>query len=141
MQYILAAHTDEDGWRSLTREQQVQGTAAFAAYLRDLAKAGVLVGNYRPEPSAAAKTVRFVNGGAEIQDGPFAQLDQQMTGLYVLDVPDEDTALLWAERHPAARIGAIEVRPVSRPGPCCPAAAAGSDRPGSRSPRSCRPGR
>lgn len=76
MQYILAAHTDE--------EQQEQGAAAFVAYIRDLAKAGVLVGNYRPEPSAPARTVRFVDGGAE--------------------------------RHPAARIGAIEVRPVSRPG-------------------------
>jgi hypothetical protein len=116
MQYILAAHTDEDGWRSLTREQQETGAAAFVAYLQDLAKAGVLVGNYRPEPSSAAKVVRFVNGGTEIQDGPFAALDEQMTGLYILDVPDEEAALLWAERHPAARFGAVEVRPVSRPG-------------------------
>lgn len=113
MHYILAAHTDEDGQRTMTREQREQGAAAFAAYLHDLAKAGMLVGNYRPEPSAAAKTVRFVDGGAEIQDGPFAALDEQMTGLYILDVPDEESALLWAERHPAARIGAIEVRPVS----------------------------
>jgi hypothetical protein len=114
MQYILAAHTDENGWRTMTREQQKRGAAAFAAYVQDLAKSGVLVGNYRPEPTASAKTVRFVNGGAEIQDGPFAQLDEQMTGLYIIDVPDTDTALLWAERHPAARFGAIEVRPVSQ---------------------------
>ena len=115
MQYILAAHTDEDGRRTQTPEQQKSRAAAFVAYVQDLAKAGVLVGNYRPEPSSAAKTVRFVNGGAEIQEGPFAELPEPMTGLYVLDVPDEETALLWAERHPAASIGAIEVRPVSPP--------------------------
>jgi hypothetical protein len=113
MQYILAAHTDENGWRSLTTELRQEGAAAFAAYLQDLARAGVLVESYRPEPTSAAKTVRFVNGGAEIQDGPFAPLDEPMTGLAIIDVPDADTALLWAERHPAARLGAIEVRPVS----------------------------
>lgn len=116
MQYILTAHTDENGWRAKSREQQEQGAAAFAAYIQDLAKAGALVGNYRPEPSSEAKVVRYVNGGTEIQDGPFADLDEQMTGLYILDVPDEEAALLWAERHPATHFGAVEVRPVSRPG-------------------------
>jgi hypothetical protein len=115
MQYILAAHSDENGWQKMSKEQREQGAAAFGAYIQDLASAGVLVGNFRPEPSSAAKVVRFVNGGAEIQDGPFAALDEQLTGLYILDVPDEDAALLWAERHPAARFGAIEVRPVSPP--------------------------
>ena len=116
MQYILTAHTHESGWRAMSTEQQEQGAAAFADYITDLAKAGALVGTYRPEPSATAKVVRFVDGGTEIQDGPFAALDEQMTGLYILDVPDEEAALLWAEKHPATRVGAVEVRPVSRPG-------------------------
>jgi hypothetical protein len=104
MQYILAAHTDEE-----------QGDQrAFADYVDELAKAGVLVASYRPEATPAAKTVRFVNGGAEIQDGPFAQHEAPITGLTIIDAPDVDTALLWAERHPAARVGAIEVRPVNR---------------------------
>jgi hypothetical protein len=113
MHYILAAHTDETGWRALTTEQQEQDAAEFVAYVRDLTEAGVLVGSYRPEPSSAAKVVRFVNGGTEIQDGPFVELDEPMTGLTIIDVPDEEDALLWAERHPATRIGAVEVRPVS----------------------------
>jgi hypothetical protein len=116
MQYILAAHTDDDGWRSLSRNQREPGAAAFSAYIQDLAQAGVLVAGYRPGPSSAAKVVRFVNGGTEIQDGPIADLDEPVTGLYVLDVPDEESALLWAERHPATRFGAVEVRPVIRPG-------------------------
>lgn len=115
MQHILAAHTDENGWRTLTKEQQEQGAAAFAAYIQDLVKAGVLVGNYRPEPTSAAKTVRIVDGWTEIQDGPFADLDEQMSGLYIIDVPDTAAALEWAERHPAARLGAVEVRPISPP--------------------------
>jgi hypothetical protein len=113
MQFILAAHTDEDQWRKMTKEQQDEGAAALVAYLRELADAGELVGTYRPEPSSQAKTVRFVDGGTEIQDGPYADLAEPMTGLSIIDVPDEEDALLWAERHPATQFGAIEVRPIA----------------------------
>jgi hypothetical protein len=61
--------------------------------------------------------LRQTKRGQENPSDAGANLDKQATGLYILDVPDEDAALLWAERHPAARIGAIKVRPVSPPPP------------------------
>jgi hypothetical protein len=33
-------------------------------------------------------------------------------GYYLIDVPDLDAALDWAKRCPAARYGAVEVRPI-----------------------------
>jgi hypothetical protein len=117
MQYLFAAHTDEHRRQTLTPDQREQEAAAILAYVGELEAAGALVGVYRWEPSSAAKTVRFVNGGTEIQDGPYADLAEPMTGLYIIDVPDEEAALLWAERHPGTRAGAIEVRPVSMPPP------------------------
>jgi hypothetical protein len=36
----------------------------------------------------------------------------QVTRSSVVEVPDLDAALSWAARNPAARFGAVEVRPV-----------------------------
>jgi hypothetical protein len=112
MRYILAAYTDANGLRSMSKERRDEVATALEAYARELADAGVLVGRYRPAPPSAARTLRFVDGGTEIQDGPIADLAEPMTGLVILEVPDEEDALLWAERHPATRFGAVEVRPL-----------------------------
>jgi hypothetical protein len=52
-----------------------------------------------------------------VQDGPYADTKEQLGGLFVIDVPDLDTALDWAARCPAAGYGAVEVRPVLAIGP------------------------
>jgi len=48
-----------------------------------------------------------------IQDGPFADTKEKLGGVFVIEVPDLDAALSWAERCPAAQYGVIEVRPVA----------------------------
>ena len=67
-------------------------------------------------------------GGLQVQDGPFADTKEAMAGVFVIDVPDLDAALGWAEKCPAASYGVIEVRPVATSGtsgtwsqPDCPA--------------------
>jgi hypothetical protein len=115
MKYLLLSMSDESGWQKMSDEQRAQGIAAFGGYIEALNSAGVLIGNYRPEPSFKAKTVKLSNGKPMVSDGPFAKGDDQLTGLYVIDVPDLDAALSWAERNPAARFGTVEVRPVTNP--------------------------
>jgi hypothetical protein len=82
-----------------------------------LTTAGVLVGNYRPQPSSTAKTVRITDGKTQVLDGLYADTKEQLSGLYIIDVPDLEAALSWAERNPAAGFGVVEVRPVSSPRP------------------------
>jgi hypothetical protein len=36
-----------------------------------------------------------------------------LAGVFIVDVPDLDAALAWAERCPAAQYGVIEVRPAA----------------------------
>jgi hypothetical protein len=115
MKYLLLSMSNESGWQQMSDEQRAQGIAAFGDYIDALNSAGVLIGNYRPEPSFKAKTVKLDNGKPRVSDGPFAKSQDQLTGLYVIDVPDLDSALSWAERNPAARFGTIEVRPVANP--------------------------
>ena len=45
-------------------------------------------------------------------DGPFAETKEVLGGLYLLEADDLDEAISFAARIPAARYGAIEVRPL-----------------------------
>jgi len=45
-------------------------------------------------------------------DGPFAETKEVLGGLFLVDVANLDDAIAIAARIPAAREGAIEVRPV-----------------------------
>ena len=47
-----------------------------------------------------------------VSDGPFAEAREQLGGFYLVDAVDLDDAIAIAARIPAARTGAIEVRPV-----------------------------
>ena len=49
----------------------------------------------------------------EVQDGPFAETKEALAGVFVVDVPDLDAALGWAEKCPGAQYGVVEVRPCA----------------------------
>lgn len=112
MQYILMTYVNESGWANLTKPQQEQGIAAYAAYVEALTKAGALKGSNRLGKSSSATTVRIANGKSVVQDGPFADSKEQLGGYFLIDVPDLDAALAWAARCPAAGHGVVEVRPL-----------------------------
>lgn len=85
---------------------------AFAAYTQALCEAGVLIAATGLQPSRTATTVRIQDGLRSVQDGPFADTKEQLGGIYVIEVPDLDTALEWAARNPAASLAGVEVRPT-----------------------------
>jgi hypothetical protein len=64
-----------------------------------------------------ATTVRLRGGQRQVQDGPFADTKELLGGLFLIDVPDLDAALVWAARCPAAATGSVEVRPQLPPPP------------------------
>jgi hypothetical protein len=51
-------------------------------------------------------------GGTFVSDGPFAETKEQICGYDLLECADLDEALEVAAKHPMAKLGAIEVRPV-----------------------------
>jgi hypothetical protein len=100
-------------------EAPAPGTAEFMQMLSDYGSAtqamaadGVLVDSGPLQPPSAAVTLRVRGGQPLVTDGPFAELKEQIGGYYVLDCADLDEALRRAATIPAARYGAIEVRPV-----------------------------
>jgi hypothetical protein len=112
MQYMLAVYGDERAGESMPREQMTEIINAYMAYGEALRDAKVLVASNRLRPTSAATTVRTVDGQTKVLDGPFAETKEQLGGYYLIDVPDLDAALSWAERCPGAHHGTIEVRPI-----------------------------
>ena len=85
---------------------------AFMPYMQALYAAGIVVGGAGLEPPETATTVDLRDGKRLVQDGPYAETKEQLVGLFIIDVPDLDTALDWAARYPAATGSILEVRPA-----------------------------
>ena len=114
MRYCLLMHYEEGPAIGLTEEDMAPAMAAFAAYADDLSAAGVLIATEVLDAVATTTTVTARNGAPEVQDGPFADTKEKLGGIFVIDVPDLDEALKWAQRNPANGWGSVEIRPVAR---------------------------
>jgi hypothetical protein len=113
MQYtILCYETPADFARRSDPAEAGAYWAGWSAYGATLVQAGVFVsgaGLLQPENAA---TVRIRASGRTVQDGPFAEVREQLGGFFVIEVPDLDTALDWAAKAPSSASASTEVRPV-----------------------------
>src|SRR5271155_2621178 len=112
MDYLLLLHTDEKTMQAATPEQTGTTLAAYGAYMKAMADAGVSKGGQRLRPTSTAATVRVKNGKTQVLNGPYAEIKEQLGGYFLIDAPDLDAAISWAARCPGAEYGAIEVRPI-----------------------------
>jgi hypothetical protein len=112
MKFLLTIYGEESGWGEASPEEIGQVMAAYEAFGRAAAEAGVLVGGEGLQPTSTATTVRVRDNETLTTDGPFAETREQLGGYYLLDCSDLDDALGWAARIPGAQNGSVEVRPV-----------------------------
>jgi hypothetical protein len=88
---------------------------SFLPYMKALQDSGVVVACAGLQPPETTTTLRFQGEQRQVQDGPFADTKEQLGGLFIIDVPDLDTALDWAARAPLLAGRVIEVRPNLKP--------------------------
>jgi hypothetical protein len=113
MRYTLLLHYPEMTPDELGPEGLEAGQQAFRAYAAALHDAGVLIAGEVLQPSTATTTLSAATGQLSIQDGPYAATKEQLGGTFVIEVPDLDAALAWAEQAPSVAWGAVEVRPTA----------------------------
>ena len=111
MRYALLLHYVQSPDLKLTEEQLAEGKAAFHAYADSLDKAGVLRSAEVLQTVSSATSIKVRDGKLQVQDGPFADTKESFAGIFLIDVPDLDAALAWAEKCPAAQWGTVEIRP------------------------------
>jgi hypothetical protein len=82
------------------------------AWVQEMDGRGVRQFGSRLRPVSDATTVQVRGGEALISDGPFAETKEQIGGFDLLDCKDLDEAIEVASKHPGAKFGTIEVRPL-----------------------------
>ncbi|MCY6382995.1 YciI family protein [Hoeflea prorocentri] len=115
MRYTFFLYSDEAAFADAGPAEIEQSLKVFGEYIAMLKQAGVLVDTDWLQPSATATSISKVGGVRKIQDGPFADTKEQLGGTFVIDVPDLDAALAWAEKCPAVHYGTIEIRASAMP--------------------------
>ena len=113
MKYMLLIYSDEAIEASMNEAEQQANMGEYFAFTDHVREAGVMVAGEALLPTQQAATVR-VNGGGEmvVSDGPFAETKEQLGGFYILDCETAEEAHQLAAKIPAAKHGAIEVRPL-----------------------------
>jgi len=71
-----------------------------------------LEGHQLREVSDATTVWPKDGGGTFVSDGPFADTKEHIAGYDIIECADLDEAVEVAARHPVAKFGAIELRPV-----------------------------
>jgi hypothetical protein len=85
--------------------------AALDVVNQELRAAGAWVFTGGLHAPSTATVVRQRAGETLLTDGPFAEAKEHIGGIYVIEAPDLDAALAWAERIARATTLPIEVRP------------------------------
>lgn len=108
MQYVALIYGDEARWAGLSAEERERELSEYTA----LSQAVVTRGGNELDATATATTVRVRGDETLVTDGPFTELKEALGGYYVCECDSIDEACTRAAKIPAARHGAIEVRPV-----------------------------
>lgn len=115
MRYMFMLYSDESAFKNVSEADMQQQLSLFGQYIGALKEAGVFVDTDWLQPSTNATTITLKHGEKRVQDGPYADTKEQLGGYFVIDVPDLDAALSWAEKCPSVHYGIIEVRASAMP--------------------------
>jgi hypothetical protein len=106
MRYIMFVCVDPAAEKYVPEEDNID------AWVAEMDQRKVRVLGNRLKGVEAATTVRRRNGKVLVTDGPFAETKEWIAGFDLLECADLDTAIEIASRHPMARFGRIEIRPL-----------------------------
>lgn len=112
MKYMLLCYDPEQAWVEAGRDALEQAMAEAVQLTHVLNAKGRYITAAPLHPVSTATSVRVRDGKRLVTDGPFAETREQLGGFYLIDVDDLDEAIGIAAKHPGARLGSVEVRPV-----------------------------
>ena len=112
MKYLCLLYSDETQSPPPGSPEMNQILEAYGSFFGEVTAAGVMAGGDPVEASSSAVTVREREGSTQTAPGPYSPGGEQVIGFYIFECASKDEAVKWAAKIPAARYGAIEVRPI-----------------------------
>lgn len=106
MDYMLFICTDP------TAPEYVAAEDNIGEWVAEMEARGVARHGDRLRPVGDATTVTVRAGEVTVSDGPFAKTPESIAGYDIISCADLDEAIEVASKHPMARFGKIEIRPV-----------------------------
>ena len=113
MKYMLLVHHSEENFRKFSETDRNNMLRESVKLANQLHQNGQYVSAAPLHPSADTKSVSVRDGQALVTDGPFAETREQLAGYFLVNANNLDEAIEIAKRIPGARLGTVEVRPVT----------------------------
>jgi hypothetical protein len=114
MKYLCLGYMAEKRWDAMSQSEQDAFVAECLAYDEVLRRNGHMIGGEALQSARAATTLRYKNGKLSITDGPFAETNEQLGGIMVLEARDLNHAIQLMLQHPSIRLGGtFEIRPTA----------------------------
>jgi hypothetical protein len=111
MRYLLLIYAAE-ATEVPPEEAMAESIGEYDRFTQHVRDRGALEAGEALHPTTAATTVRVVDGKTLATDGPYAETKEALGGFYLVKAADLDEAIGYAAMIPAARNGAVEVRPI-----------------------------
>lgn len=111
MKYLYLLYADESQMPAPGSPEMLEQLEGYNAFYKEVSEKDLFKAGDPVQGSASSTTVRARNGSVEQTPGPFGKGDQ-VIGFYVLDCASPEEAVEYAAKIPAAKHGAIEVRPT-----------------------------
>jgi hypothetical protein len=109
---MLLCYDDEQAWNKAGETALHEAMREAVQLTHELNERGQYVLAAPLHSTSMATSVRVRDGKALVTDGPFAETREFLGGFYLIDARDLDEAIAIAARHPGARLGTVEIRPV-----------------------------
>jgi hypothetical protein len=106
MEYMLFVATDSEPDARTEEANEVED------WVEEGTRRGIRLRGDVLRPKQDATTVRVRGGEVLVTDGPFTESKEWIVGYDLLECEDLDQAIDYVSRHPMARNGRIEIRPV-----------------------------
>ena len=113
MKFMLLVHHDEESFNKRSENERHAMIQESVQLANQLHGNGQYLGAAPLHPTKETACVRVRDGKSLVTDGPFAETREQIGGYFLVDCRDQAEAIEIASRIPGARIGTVEVRPVT----------------------------
>jgi hypothetical protein len=105
VKYLLLINVDESA-------DVIPAEASADAWVNEMTDRRVRLLGSQLRPTRDTTTVRIRDGELLLTDGPFAEAKEEMAGFDLLECSDLDEAIEVASKHPVARFGTVQIRPL-----------------------------
>jgi hypothetical protein len=112
MRYMLLCYDNEEVWEKAGQTALEEAMKEAVELTHEINAKGQYLDAAPLHPVSTATSVRVREGKPLVTDGPFAETREVLGGYYLIDVANLDEAIRIAQRHPGARNGSVEIRPI-----------------------------